>query len=100
MGPIVALAIAQACEASSPANRDAILQVTATEGGPIHAVAEEFKKVLALIGAGQKICCEGVVGPVVFDQHGDITGPFRLWKITGGAGGNDRHHVAPMRSPR
>ena len=27
---------------------------------------------------------EGVIGPVSFDRYGDITGPFRLWKITDG----------------
>ncbi|WP_146612640.1 hypothetical protein [Paracoccus sediminilitoris] len=83
-GAIVALVIAQACKASSPANRDIIPQVTGTEAEPIHAGAKVFKKVLALIGAHQKICCEGVVAPVVFDQNGDITGAFRLWNITWG----------------
>ncbi|WP_170864176.1 hypothetical protein [Paracoccus sp. SM22M-07] len=34
------------------------------------------------------------IGPVAVDHYGDITGPFRLWKITGGAGGNERHQVA------
>ncbi|TIX08601.1 MAG: amino acid ABC transporter substrate-binding protein, partial [Mesorhizobium sp.] len=27
---------------------------------------------------------EGVIGPVSFDKYGDITGPFRLWKIVDG----------------
>jgi branched-chain amino acid transport system substrate-binding protein len=25
-----------------------------------------------------------VIGPVAFDQYGDITGPFRLWRIQNG----------------
>jgi hypothetical protein len=25
-----------------------------------------------------------VIGPVSFDKYGDITGPFRLWKIVDG----------------
>jgi len=25
-----------------------------------------------------------VIGPVSFDQYGDITGPFRLWRIQSG----------------
>jgi branched-chain amino acid transport system substrate-binding protein len=25
-----------------------------------------------------------VIGPVSFDQYGDITGPFRLWRIQNG----------------
>ncbi|NDV48948.1 MULTISPECIES: ABC transporter substrate-binding protein [unclassified Salipiger] len=83
-GAIVALAIAQAGEASADAIRDAIPQVTGTEGEPIYAGPEEFKKALELIKAGEKIRYEGVIGPVVFDEYGDITGPFRLWKITDG----------------
>ncbi|MCT4368944.1 ABC transporter substrate-binding protein [Yangia mangrovi] len=83
-GAIVALAIAQAGEASAEAIRDAIPQVTGTEGEPIYAGPEEFEKALELIKAGEKIRYEGVIGPVVFDQYGDITGPFRLWKITDG----------------
>ena len=27
---------------------------------------------------------EGVIGPVAFDKYGDITGPFRLWRIQDG----------------
>lgn len=83
-GAIVALAIAQAGEATSEAIRAAIPEVTGTEGEPIYAGSEEFKKALDLIKAGEKIRYEGVIGPVVFDQYGDITGPFRLWKITSG----------------
>ncbi len=26
-----------------------------------------------------------MIGPIAFDQYGDITGPFRLWKIKDGA---------------
>ena len=26
----------------------------------------------------------GVIGPVEFDRYGDITGPFRLWRIKDG----------------
>lgn len=83
-GAIVALAIAQAGEATSEAIRAAIPEVTGTEGEPIYAGSEEFKKALDLIKADEKIRYEGVIGPVVFDQYGDITGPFRLWKITNG----------------
>ena len=27
---------------------------------------------------------KGVIGPVSFDKYGDITGPFRFWKIVDG----------------
>ena len=32
----------------------------------------------------EQLLYEGVIGPVSFDEYGDITGPFRLWKITDG----------------
>ncbi|MFV0382687.1 ABC transporter substrate-binding protein, partial [Paracoccus sp. (in: a-proteobacteria)] len=86
-GAIVGLAIAQAGEATADKIRDAIPLVTGTEGEPIHAGPEEFTKALDLIAKGQKIRYEGVIGPVAFDQYGDITGPFRLWKITDGVVG-------------
>ena len=37
-----------------------------------------------MIGEGKPVKYEGVIGPVSFDQYGDITGPFRLWRIQGG----------------
>jgi branched-chain amino acid transport system substrate-binding protein len=40
---------------------------------------------LALLREGKPIRYEGVIGPVAFDPLGDITGPFRLWRITDGA---------------
>ncbi len=55
------------------------------EGGEvIYAGPEEFKKALALLNDGKPIKYEGVIGPVSFDKYGDITGPFRLWKIEDG----------------
>jgi len=53
-------------------------------GTPIHAGKEEFAKALQLIKDGKPVKYEGVIGPVSFDRYGDITGPFRLWKITNG----------------
>ena len=50
----------------------------------IHAGKADFAKALDLLKAGKPIRYEGVIGPVSFDQYGDITGPFRLWKITDG----------------
>ena len=56
----------------------------AADGEPIHAGKDEFAKALALIKEGKPIRYEGVIGPVSFDQYGDITGPFRLWRIQDG----------------
>ena len=51
---------------------------------PIHAGKAEFEKALGLIAEGKPIRYEGVIGPVGFDEFGDITGPFRLWRIQNG----------------
>ncbi|WP_306029421.1 ABC transporter substrate-binding protein [Stappia sp. MMSF_3263] len=83
-GAIVGLAIAQAGSTESAAIRAAIPQVVAAGGEPIYAGKEEFARALSLIKDGKAIKYEGVIGPVGFDQYGDITGPFRLWKIASG----------------
>jgi branched-chain amino acid transport system substrate-binding protein len=83
-GAIVALAAAKAGKGDAAAIKEAIRQVTDPAGEPVHAGKEEFAKALALIKEGKPIKYEGVIGPITFDQHGDITGPFRLWKIQDG----------------
>ena len=83
-GAIVGLAIAAAPSQESLAIRDSIAKVLDPQGTPIHAGKEEFAKALALIKDKKPIRYEGVIGPVAFDQYGDITGPFRLWKIADG----------------
>jgi len=64
--------------------KDDIYRVVDPKGTPIYAGKEEFTKALGLIKEGKPIRYEGVIGPVSFDQYGDITGPFRLWKIADG----------------
>jgi ABC-type branched-subunit amino acid transport system substrate-binding protein len=83
-GAIVGLAIAAAASQDPIAIRDAIFKVTDKSGEVVHAGKVEFAKALGLIKDGKAIRYEGVIGPVSFDQFGDITGPFRLWKITDG----------------
>ena len=83
-GAIVALAVAKAGKADSVAIKAAMPQVVADGGAPIHAGKEEFAKALALLKDGKPIKYEGVIGPVNFDKFGDITGPFRLWRIQSG----------------
>ena len=77
----LALAIAGPDRAKLP---DAIRKTVSSDGEVIHAGKAEFAKALALIKAGKPIRYEGVIGPVSFDQNGDITGPFRLWQIKDG----------------
>ena len=83
-GAIIGLAIAAAPTQDSLAIRDAIFKVTDPKGTAIHAGKEEFAKALALIKDGKPIRYEGVIGPIAFDKYGDITGPFRFWRITDG----------------
>lgn len=83
-GAIVALAIAKAGSAEPAAIKAAIPEVVAADGAPIFAGKDEFAKALALIAEGKPIRYEGVIGPVHFDEYGDITGPFRLWRIQDG----------------
>jgi ABC-type branched-subunit amino acid transport system substrate-binding protein len=83
-GAIVGLAIAAAPTPDPESIREAIYKIEDPNGAVIHAGKEEFAKALALLKDGKPIRYEGVIGPVAFDKYGDITGPFRLWKITGG----------------
>ena len=83
-GAVVALAIAKAGSGDPAAIKAAIPQIVAADGEPIYAGKVEFTKALGLIKSGKPIKYEGVIGPISFDQYGDITGPFRLWKITNG----------------
>ena len=81
---ILGLAIAQAGKAESAAIRDAMRRVLDPKGTVIHAGAAEFRKAFGLIKEGKPIRYVGVIGPVQFDRYGDITGPFRLWRIQNG----------------
>jgi branched-chain amino acid transport system substrate-binding protein len=83
-GAIVGLAIAIAGSNEPAKIRDAMFKAVDPAGTPIYAGKEEFAKALGLIKDGKAIRYEGVIGPVAFDKYGDITGPFRLWKITDG----------------
>ncbi|MCV3767746.1 ABC transporter substrate-binding protein [Rhizobium sp. TRM95796] len=83
-GAIVALAIAKAGKADKAAIKAAIPEVVAAGGEPIHAGKAEFEKALKLLKEGKPIKYEGVIGNVSFDKYGDITGPFRLWRIKDG----------------
>src|SRR5277367_5807410 len=83
-GAIVGLAIAAAPTQDPLAIRDAIYKIEDPAGAVIHAGKADFAKALELLKEGKPIRYEGVIGPVSFDKYGDITGPFRLWKIVDG----------------
>ena len=83
-GAIVGLAIAAAPTQDPLAIRDAIYKIEDPAGAVIHAGKADFAKALGLLKESKPIRYEGVIGPVSFDKYGDITGPFRLWKIVDG----------------
>ncbi|TAM95067.1 MAG: amino acid ABC transporter substrate-binding protein [Rhizobiaceae bacterium] len=81
---IVGLAIARAGDAKPADIAKAIPEVVGTAGEAVHAGKEGFSKALKAISEGKPFHYEGVIGPVSFDKYGDITGPFRLWRIKDG----------------
>ena len=81
---IAALAIAQAGSAEPAAIRDSVRKVLDDKGTVIYAGPDQLKEGLSLIGKHQPIRYVGVIGAVQFDKNGDITGPFRLWRIQNG----------------
>lgn len=83
-GALVGLAIAIAGGPDAAKLPDALRKAVDPAGEPIFAGKDEFAKALKLIGEGKPIRYEGVIGPVNFDQFGDISGPFRLWQIVDG----------------
>lgn len=83
-GALVGLAIAIAGGPDAAKLPDALRKAVDPAGEVIHAGKDEFAKALALIKDGKPIRYEGVIGPVNFDQFGDIAGPFRLWQIVDG----------------
>jgi branched-chain amino acid transport system substrate-binding protein len=72
----------------------------------IHAGPDQFRRALQLLREGKAIRYVGVIGPVAFDQNGDITGPFRKWRIqngqvvTVGEMGIDEVNAVKARLPR
>ncbi len=83
-GALVGLAIAIAGGPDAAKLPDALRKAVDPAGEPIHAGKDEFAKALKLIAEGKPIRYEGVIGPIDFDQYGDISGPFRLWQIVDG----------------
>ncbi len=83
-GAIVGLAIAIAGRPEADAIKAAIPKVVDPAGTAVYAGPEGFKRALGLIRAGKPIRYVGVIGPIAFDRNGDITGPFRTWRIAAG----------------
>ncbi len=78
---IAALSIQIAGEANAEKIKDAVRKVQTKGGTVVRAGVDEIKKGLALAKEGKPIKYEGVLGPIEFDQWGDITGPFLVMKV-------------------
>ena len=81
---LIGLAIAASGKADSAAIRAGIYKVTDPEGTPVSAGKSGFLKAFDLLKQGKPIRYVGVIGPISFDQFGDITGPFAEWTIKDG----------------
>ena len=56
-------------------------KVVIATGTKVFAGPDGMKSALSLIAQDKPIRYVGVIGPIEFDKNGDITGPFRLWRI-------------------
>ncbi len=83
-GAILGLAIAHAGKFEAAAIRDSIRKVTEPGGEVVNAGPQGFARALQLIRDKKPVRYVGVIGAVQFDRNGDITGPFRTWRITNG----------------
>ena len=95
---IIGLAVAHAGKFQAAAIRDSIRKVTAPGGEVINAGPQGFARALQLIREKKPIRYSGVIGPIQFDQYGDISGSFRTWKIANGRVENDRTNNGPKKS--
>jgi branched-chain amino acid transport system substrate-binding protein len=78
---IAALAIQIAGSTKPDEIRDAVRKVQDEKGEVVGAGLENLKKAFALAKAKKPIRYSGVLGPITFDQWGDITGPFLVMKV-------------------
>ena len=58
--------------------------ITGPEGEVFHAGVEGFKQALMKYSAGKDLAYVGVTGPIVFDQHGDVSASFSALQYRGG----------------
>ncbi len=81
---LAGLALLAAPQRDAAGIRAGLRRVTDPKGEVVHAGADEFRRARRLLKAGRPIRYEGVIGAVSFDEYGDISGPFRLWRIDHG----------------
>lgn len=62
--------------------RDAVREVTGPGGEVVHPGPEGFAKAKEILGQGGRISYVGATGPIVFDEFGDVTGPYLIWGVS------------------
>ena len=61
--------------------RDKVREVTGPVGEVVHPGAEGFAKAKEILKGGGRITYVGATGPIVFDDNGDVTGPYLIWGV-------------------
>ncbi len=61
--------------------RDKVREITGPGGQVVHPGAEGFKLAKEVLAGGGKITYVGATGPIVFDEFGDVTGPYLIWGV-------------------
>jgi ABC-type branched-subunit amino acid transport system substrate-binding protein len=79
---LLALAAEKAGSKDPEKVRDALRDVANPPG--VKVLPGEWAKAVKLLADGKDINYEGASGPVDFDENGDVSGTFALWKIEGG----------------
>ncbi len=64
--------------------RDAIRKVTDPNGQKVYAGRDELEAAHGLMKLGSTIQYVGATGPLVFDQYGDVAGPYVKWTVQDG----------------
>jgi len=65
--------------------RDAMRKVTDPNGQKVYAGVNELEAAHGLMKLGTTVQYIGAVGPIHFDQYGDIAGPYNLWTVKDGS---------------
>ena len=61
--------------------RDKIREITEPGGEVVNPGAEGFERAKAILAEGGRITYVGATGPIVFDDNGDVTGPYLIWGV-------------------
>ncbi len=64
--------------------RDAMRKVTDPNGQKVYAGVNELEAAHGLMKLGTTVQYIGAVGPIHFNQYGDIAGPYNLWTVKDG----------------